>query len=169
MNEIPEDKQIHKADKDYRKKTLIVLILCTAAGILALMVFQHYLQGIKTLSGTSPEMAMARFFETLKYLLILMAATLFLLAAYLIYMSVRIIRASQFPPPGVKLIRDVKIFTGLKARIIGYICLYIAVGIALTGVIFPYLYYHRMQQSFVIDQMQDVELPGNSPPKKGRM
>ena len=99
-----------KADPRTRRRAM-VLVLCAMAAGLALIVwglprYKNYVEGLDWQAALN----------TIRYTL----AALFLLVlpggAYLFHLGGRVMKAGQYPPPGMKVFRDTAITTGSAAR-----------------------------------------------------
>ena len=135
------------ADKEYRKK---VLVVCAIIGLLGAIIIglvlpkaQQYLQGFDL--GTTLRVA--------KVATVVLFLSIIPLALYLLLQGRRVLKSERFPPPGAKVIRDTKLMKGNEARIRGrlLICLSIVlIALALFGA----LYVPHILNEVAIPKMQ---------------
>jgi heme/copper-type cytochrome/quinol oxidase subunit 2 len=105
-----------QADKEFRKKIILFLIIVTLAIMVAEPYLRDYLDQIEQQSQKEPEMAFYKIMVVLKFLMGSVFLLLLGMGIYLILLARRISRSHQYPPPGMKVIRDTRIRTGAEAK-----------------------------------------------------
>jgi hypothetical protein len=71
----------------------------------------------------NPETALARYSFLFKWLLGITALLVSAASIYLIGVAVRVLKTEQYPPPGLKVIRDTRLQIGWRAKITAYVLL----------------------------------------------
>ena len=108
------------ADPDYRKKVLLILLLITLVGFLLLALAVPFVNQL--FDQANPEQAL----QTLKLVLSVLILMPTLFSVYIIRIAIRTLRQQQFPPEGVKVMRDTPIVYDGKAKQRGIILLVLA-------------------------------------------
>jgi hypothetical protein len=95
---------------------------CTLVlGTSCLWTLSTYLDHLQTLSIAAPELAAEKF----RHLALWIAAGLFLLTGGVAGLgstiAIRILRAGQYPPPGLHVVRDTPLRTGRQARRVAFL------------------------------------------------
>ncbi len=111
---VPAD-GIIRVDKEFRKKFLLLLILFTAFGASLLYGAQVYSDYLNILYKSDPHTAVVRMIFLFEATFVAISFFLISVGAYCIYLSARIFKSGQYPPPGMKLLRDTRISSGLAA------------------------------------------------------
>ncbi|QTA81830.1 Uncharacterized protein dnl_41810 [Desulfonema limicola] len=142
------EKQILKSDKEYKKKTLIILIISIIAGLGVIVCFQVYIQDIKELAKYDHEQAFEKILFLLRIIMVSIAFTLTSFGIYIIRIAIKAIITEQFPPPGMKVIRETRLLTGRSAKQRGVIGIILAIAIIITGITFPAFLYLKMDKVF---------------------
>ncbi len=133
-----DDEQIIiKADKKHRIKILLVALILIIVGFFLLQYFQILLNKLSTLAEESPELAIQKAENTFKIIFSIMFLLSLGLCIYLFKLGTLIVKSGQFPPPGLKVIRDVKLETGQKAKSKGRIVQVLSVIFLMMGIIIP--------------------------------
>ena len=131
--------QVVRADKAYRIKIIIVLLcfLMVAAGcVLALM---STFQDIERISETDPDTAQEKLRNLVTVISIVIALFSAVFAAWFIALAYRIVRSGQYPPPGMRVLKDTKLRTGRKARIMAAQQIVMALLVLCTNIVMWYL------------------------------
>jgi hypothetical protein len=106
---------IIRADCHVRARVLIALVLCTILGVIAFVAGDTYVEQLMTLSTTAPQLAIAK----IRHFVVVLASVVMLLALGLTgvlgYLSLQVLRSGQYPPPGMKVLRDTPVQTGSRA------------------------------------------------------
>lgn len=132
-----------KADPAYRKKVILLAIVLIIIGAGTVVYFQHFMDDMVSLAETDLSAAIDRTIRIFRILMASMAITLFAMGAYFMWVSVRILRSSQFPPPQTKVVRDIRAVMGRPAIIRGVFGLFLSLLILAAGVVAPYIAYTR--------------------------
>ena len=104
------------ADKNLRKKFIIFFVLFTIAVILVVPYFNYYINQIKQKSKENPELAFKKSMFMLKLTLGIVSVLLLMTGVYFIILVRRTFESGQYPPPGMKVIRDTRLRTGTQDK-----------------------------------------------------
>ena len=104
------------ADKNLRKKFIIFLGFTITAIFLFAPYFNDYIEQIKQISKENPEVAFKKAILILKIALGIVSLILLVTRVYLIGLARRILKSGQYPPPGVRVIRDTRLRTGTQVK-----------------------------------------------------
>jgi|UniRef100_A0A7C3SIT0 O-antigen/teichoic acid export membrane protein len=134
------EKEIRRANKEYRRKTIFRLLLLGAAAAVFstfLILWGHpFLKAY--LETLEPEQAL----HLLTWSLALIPLSFLPLCAIIFLQGRKIIRSECYPPPGAKVIRDTVVVRGEKAIARGRLLVGLALALALlallAAVYFPY-------------------------------
>ncbi len=105
-----------RADKSLRKKLILFLILFTIVVILIEPTINRYIEQIKETSKKDPELAFKKSMVALKVSLGLVSFLLLMTGVYFIALARRTFKSGQYPPPGMRVIRDTRLRTGTQAK-----------------------------------------------------
>jgi heme/copper-type cytochrome/quinol oxidase subunit 3 len=118
---MPEE--LIRADNSLRKKTIVLLVIF----VLGLMLLSPYLNNRlaawRQAAADNPETALARYSALFQWLLGITALLVSAASLYLMVVAVRVLKTEQYPPPGLKVLRDTRLQTGRRARITAYVLL----------------------------------------------
>mgnify|MGYP006301148669 CR=1 FL=1 len=131
---------ILEADPAYRRKMVLALILLAVLGGAALILTKSVLDGIEALAAVDPDAAIQKIKGLIVGIIAVNAVLSSVFGLYFVVLAVRVFRSGQFPPPGMKVIRDTLLRTGNKARMAGVILSGAAVLVLSTNLIVIYLY-----------------------------
>ena len=104
------------ADKNLRKKFFIFLGLLVIAVFIILPYFNKYLEQIKQVSNENPEAAFKKSMFVLKATLGFVSFLLVMTGIYSMSLARRTLKSGQYPPPGMRVIRDTRLRTGTQAK-----------------------------------------------------
>ncbi len=104
------------ADKVLRKKVILFLLVVILASIVLEPHFKAYMHQIDQLSEKDPERALEKTMLLLKWSLRIVFFSLLGMGAYLILLARRTLRSGQYPPPGMRVIRDTRLRTENQAK-----------------------------------------------------
>jgi len=107
---------IAPADKEFRKRFVVFLMLIIIVFVFAILSMKSYLDQMGELRRENPGLAGKKVVLLLKWWMGLGSLPILGLAVYQIVIARRILKAVQYPPPGLKMLRDTKIQTGAKAK-----------------------------------------------------
>jgi hypothetical protein len=104
------------ADKNLRKKFFIFPGLLVIAVFIILPYFNEYLDQIKQVSKENPEVASEESMFVLKATLGFVSFLLVMTGIYSMSLAGRTLKSGQYPPPGMRVIRDTRLRTGTQAK-----------------------------------------------------
>jgi hypothetical protein len=104
------------ADKEYRKRFIIFLVLIMIVFVVTILSMKSYLDQMAQLTRENPGLAAEKVIVLLKWWMGLGSLPILGLGVYQILLARRVLKSGQFPPPGMKVVRDTKIRTGGKAK-----------------------------------------------------
>ena len=109
--------EVRRADPAARRTAALVLVAGTRAGALLLVAFTRYRVALSdwVLALADPGSTAQRVKLVLLLPAAVLLAPLLALAVYLCAVGGRVVRAREFPPPGLRVIRDTPIVTGERA------------------------------------------------------
>jgi len=110
------NQDIVPADKEFRKRFIIFLVLIVIVFVVTILSMKSYLDQMEHLSRVHPDLAMKKVMFLLKLWLGLGSLPILGFGVYQILLARRILKSGRFPPPRMKVIRDTKIQTGAKAK-----------------------------------------------------
>jgi low temperature requirement protein LtrA len=110
------NQDIVRADKEFRKRFIIFLVLIVIVFVITILSMKSYLDQIAQLAQGNPDLAAKKVMFLLRWWLGFGSLPILGLAVYQILLAGRVLKSGQFPPPGMKLVRDTKIRTGRKAK-----------------------------------------------------
>jgi membrane protein implicated in regulation of membrane protease activity len=110
------NQDIVPADKNLRKKFFIFLGLSVIAVLIIVPYFNEYLEEIKQVFKENPEVAFKKSMFVLKATLSFVSLLLVMTGIYLIVLARRTLKSGQYPPPGMRVIRDTRLRTGTQAK-----------------------------------------------------
>jgi hypothetical protein len=105
-----------QADKNLRKKFIIFLGLTMIAVLLIVPYFNDYIEQIKQISKENPELAFKKSMFMLKLTLGIVSFLLLMTGVYFIILARRTFKSGQYPPPGMRMISNIRLRTGTQAK-----------------------------------------------------
>ena len=124
---------VAKADPGARRRAICIIIVVALIGAVLIEGLERYLPQVGEWARADPSGARSRFlFSSFAFL---SAAPCVAFAVYLWFLGARIIRARQFPPPGLRVLRDTAILTGEAALFRGRLLRAFAVGFVIAAVL----------------------------------
>ena len=105
-----------RADKSLRKKLILFLILFTIIVILIEPTINRYIEQIKETSEKDPELAFKKSMVALKVSLGLVSFLLLMTGVHFIALARRTFKSGQYPPQGMRVIKDTRLRTGTQAK-----------------------------------------------------
>ena len=96
---------------------LILVAAVVGAGILVWL--QSYLQFQLQLLQSDPQRAAENILAVTRMMLIAFGLSLVAFSVYFGWLGMRVLRSGQFPPPGMKVVRDTRLRLGSAARLTG--------------------------------------------------
>lgn len=104
------------ADKEFRKRFVIFLVLIVIVFAVTILSMKSYLDQMAQLTRENPGLAAEKVIFLLKWWMGLGSLPILGFGVYQILLARRVLKSGQFPPPGMKVVRDTKIKTGGKAK-----------------------------------------------------
>jgi hypothetical protein len=147
------------ADKNLRKKFIIFFVLFTIAVILIEPYINRYIEQIKQISEKNPELAFKKSMFMLKLTLGVVFVLLLMTGVYLIVLARRTFKSGQYPPLGMKVIRDTRLRTGTQAERPGIsliICSCILIVIAFFFLYWPYAFEKTVSKKKSSDTKRNI-------------
>lgn len=120
--------EVRRADPAARWTAALVLVAGTCVGTLLLVAFTRYRTPLSAWVPADPGSLPPRVKLALLLPAALLLAPLLALAAYLWVLGGKVVRAREFPPPGLRVIRDTPIVTGERAVSRGHLLKVLALG-----------------------------------------
>ena len=111
------EEKILKADPNTKRNIILFVIGMIVAGGLSLLYVQGFLTNLEALAKEDSKGALEKGIQMIRTILIVNAFVISLFGLYALRISIRAYLAGQYPPPGTKVIRNMKIITGKKAII----------------------------------------------------
>lgn len=121
---------MRKADPAARRQALLVVVVGACIGALLIAAFERYRVPLKDWVLADPERGRA----VLLLLAALVLAPLFAFSAYLWRLGEKVLRAREYPPPGLRVIRDTPVLTAEKAVSRGRLLKALAAGFLVAAV-----------------------------------
>ncbi len=140
-----ENEKIVKTDSNFRKKILLITLLLVVAGIVFIFYFQNYLTGLKLLAEEYPELALQRIIYSMKIIIFMLMIIFAGAGIYFLRLGILTIKTSQFPPPGIKVIKDTRLIEGKNAVRKGVIIIILSLLFIISGILLPIQYYNIMR------------------------
>jgi heme/copper-type cytochrome/quinol oxidase subunit 2 len=110
------DQDIIPADKELRKKIIIFIVFVTIVAIVTEPYIKGYLDQIEQLSKKDPELAFKKSMFILKVALGFVSLSLLSMGVYFVLLARKTLRSGQYPPPGMRVIRNTRLRTGTQAQ-----------------------------------------------------
>ena len=127
--------KIVPADPKQRRLALLAVVAIVIGGVVALWWLDRRLDGIDRLVEENLPAAAERALSLVVKALVVMGVSLVGMGLYLFWLGVQINRAGQFPPPGMKVIRNTVVRTGPRARLLANLALVSSLLAVLAGTV----------------------------------
>jgi hypothetical protein len=131
--------EVRRADPAVRRQVVVALVISTCVGALLIIAFERYRVSLSEWILADPGVAAQRLTTIFRLLVALVLGPLLAFAAYLWSLGNKVVRAREFPPPGLRVIRDTPIITGERAASRGRILKALAYGCCVACVVFGVL------------------------------
>jgi len=128
-----------KADKKLRTRFLIGLLAMACLCAALLLYLPGELREIRALAVSDQEKAAERIYWLTSVLGLANLVISGAIGAYLLSLAAKVRRAAQYPPPGVRLVKDVKIVSGKKAITWSRVLTATALVLFSTNIVFWYM------------------------------
>jgi hypothetical protein len=125
---------IIQADPQVRRRVLAGLVLSTLIGVVAVVAADAYVNQLVALLSITPHRAVIqiqRFAIILATVILLLTSAL---SGVLGYFSLRVLCSGQYPPPGMKVLRDIPLQTGKSAACRALAALVLAIAVLGSGI-----------------------------------
>ena len=110
------DEKIVKADRNTKIYYLIVIIILIVAAFFLYRYWQGYYEKLTILAENHPEQALMKVADLIRIVIYINPIVMAGFMIYFIVLGIKTYRSEQFPPPGVKVVRDTKLTEGSKAK-----------------------------------------------------
>lgn len=134
------NQRVIRADKAYRNKVLVLLVLLVSLGTLIIGWGLPWMQ--EDLRSRNPEEAL----QFMKVALVLLFLGILPMALTLLSFGRKIISTERFPPPGVRVIRDTELLEGERAKQRGRALVIVSVILVLVGLCGAFYVPHLLEK-----------------------
>jgi hypothetical protein len=129
--------KVIKADGTLKRRIILFYLVVAFVGIIIFKLSYDYLQEMKALAYQDIDTAVDQMLLFIRVWLAVSIAAVVGIGGYLLWFSVRVLRSGQMPPPGTKVVRDMKVVEGEKAMtrakaLIVASVLLVVIGLAVT-------------------------------------
>ena len=131
--------EFRRADPAARRHAVLLVAAAAVIGVLLIAGFERYRIPLRDWILADPGTAPDRIKAVLFLLAALLSVPLLAFAVYLWALGARVIRAREFPPPGLRLIRDTPVITGEAALSRGRRLKILALGCVLASAVLVFL------------------------------
>lgn len=131
--------EVRRADPTARRTAILILVVGTCIGALLIVAFARYRVPLSDWVLADPGSSAQRLKLVLLLLAALLLAPLFAFAAYLWSLGGKVVRAQEFPPPGVRVIRDTPVVSGERAVSRGRLLKVLALGCGIAAAVLAVL------------------------------
>jgi hypothetical protein len=107
--------EVRKADPEARRRAVLIVVFATAVGGLLIAGFEHLREPFREWLVSEPAETARRARLAIYVAAVVLSAPVIAFAAYLWLLGARTVRAQQFPPPGVRVVRDTPVVGGRGA------------------------------------------------------
>lgn len=128
--------QIQPADPSARRKSILLIAIATVVGALLILTIESYRPDIEQWFLEEPQRIREKFNWTLIAFAIL-SIPLFLGAIYIWRIGQSVIESRRFPPPGMAVVIDTPIITGVKAVFRGRLLKFSSLLLAACAIFAP--------------------------------
>jgi len=125
---------VREADPAVRRRAVLFLLAGTCVGALLIVGFERYHIPLRDWILAEPEASAQRVKLVLLLLAALLLAPLIVFATYVWSLGERVLRAREYPPPGLCVIRDTPVITGERAISRGRLLKVLALGCGIASV-----------------------------------
>jgi hypothetical protein len=135
--------EIQKADPEARRRAILVVVFGATIGALLIAGFGHFRGSLHEWLVSDPAETAFRARLVICAAAFLLAAPLIAFAADLWLLGVRVARAQQYPPPGLRVIRDTPVISGpgavTRGQAIQVVAVCLGMGAAVVCLFFWWL------------------------------
>jgi hypothetical protein len=126
--------EIRRADPAMRRIAMLIIAFGAIAGVILILVFERYDNALRAWILSEPGSFAQRVNLVFAILIAALLAPLLGFAGYLWSLGGAIVRAGEYPPPGMRVWRDTPVATGDRARFRGHLIKALALGCAAISV-----------------------------------
>ena len=134
--------EVRRADPAVRRQVALVLVLGVCLGALLIVAFERYRGPLTDWVLADPGTSTQRLRLVFLLLAALSVAPLLAFAAYVWSLGERVLRAREFPPPGLRVIRDTAVITGERAVSRGRLLKVLALGCGIASAVLGFLLWY---------------------------
>jgi hypothetical protein len=127
--------EIRKADPEARRRAILMVVFGATIGALLIAGFGHFRGSLHEWLVSDPAETAFRARVVVCAAAFLLAAPLIAFTVYLWLLGVKVVRAQQYPPPGLRVIRDTPVISGPGAVTRGQAIQVVAVCLGLSAVV----------------------------------
>ncbi len=127
--------EIVPADSRQRKLAVFLTLAIVVGGMVALWWLDRRLDGLDRMVEENLPAAAEKALSLVIKALVVVGGSLVGMGLYLFWLGVQINRAGQFPPPGMKVIRNTVVRTGSRARLLANTALVSSLLAVLAGTV----------------------------------
>jgi len=107
---------IRRADPPARRRALVLVAIAAVVGTLLIIVIDRYRVPLSEWLLADPDAAHPRMTWVVRSLAVLLPMPLLGFALYLWSVGARTLQARMFPPPGLRVVRDIRVIEGAGAE-----------------------------------------------------
>jgi hypothetical protein len=126
---------IRKADPACRRRIALILLIALSVGALGIVGFEHYQSRLHDWIVSDPEALPQRVKTVLVVFSVFLLAPLLALGVFFWSLGRRVLRAREFPPPGLRVIRDTAVVTGERAKFRGRLLKMLALASGISSIV----------------------------------
>ena len=128
-----------KADKRLRVVVILLIGIVLAAAVFSVNLLSKYMMKVQSEADVDPELAIMKMVNILKAVVYINPIIFLLVFIYFVFLGTRTFRSQQYPPPGVKVIRDTYLVEGKKAKTFGIALWVLASILIIFALIFSFM------------------------------
>ncbi len=132
------NQDIVPADKELRRKFMVFLIFSVIAVLFVAPYFNDYMNQIKQISKQNPDLAFRKSMLLLKITLGFVFLILVSIGIYSVVIARKVLKSGQYPPPGMRVIRDTRLRTGTQAKMAAISLIILSCVLVIFAVFFVY-------------------------------
>ncbi len=127
------------ADKKLRKQILLILLLLFPVGLFLTQSLSSHVEEITALAEHDIGQALAKLRNLVTIFTVANGIFSLAFALYFAFLAMRVLKSEQFPPPGMRVVRDTHLRTGKKAKSMGMLMIFMALVMLSSNLITWYL------------------------------
>lgn len=126
---------IRKADPAYRRRIALILLIVLSVSALVTFGLEHYQSRLRDWIVSDPEALPQRVKAVLLVFAVFLLAPLLALGVCFWSLGHRVLHAREFPPPGLRVIRDTAVVTGERAKFRGRLLKMLALASGIASIV----------------------------------